>query len=513
MFRLQAARLGRAVSVALGVMAAGTAGGCAQLVGIDSTELAGNSIQLVRTSIGTTVDQAPLDLDGLSATYLVAGASATGVERVTATAGIAGRWTSGLRAPAPVEVTLPDVPTPFPRLFDLPSQHLRLSFDVLEHPGRTAAPDGAMFGVTVPITAVPEMGDMFQAYVVGAWLMHALPPTSFTVVDNTQLVIQPFAFTASDSLPRRAQIDRVTNRDAFLILRYADAGARLTGVAEALPFDQTEATTSVMTRAMTPVVADQMLAVKVATSAVQGRLANLRPAVVMSPATSWSLTAAPGYALTSSTGPLLQAGVLAPTAADPTVSELTVAYGNPFAGRDWRAVLTVLTVGHRTFTLPGTMSSIALDAGFVALLEPPPAGTDLAVSPGMSAGIPVGITMNRAALSTDGQEVKQPTGFVEVSFSLDKLPEVPGAVHYAVQVHELVPGAADMLERHVVFAATSTEPQFSLPANVFQAGHNYLLRAISVLGGFTDADAGDLVSRSLPLTQGFLDSAVIQVVP
>ena len=39
-----------------------------------------------------------------------------------ATAAAGGMWTADLRAAAPIEYTLPDIPTPLPRIYAFPSQ-------------------------------------------------------------------------------------------------------------------------------------------------------------------------------------------------------------------------------------------------------------------------------------------------------------------------------------------------------------------------------------------------------
>src|SRR5689334_13263628 len=105
------------VTVIAGIAACGACGaGCAQLAGIDETSgdaLPGNTATVQRMSIGNTVVLSPLDLTGLQASYLVANAaSASGFDRVPATTAGGGTWTTLVRGATPVELTLPDLPTP-----------------------------------------------------------------------------------------------------------------------------------------------------------------------------------------------------------------------------------------------------------------------------------------------------------------------------------------------------------------------------------------------------------------
>src|SRR3954467_9173506 len=101
----------RVLPVAVGVVASSVA--CAQLAGIDETSQS-NSFAVTRMSIGNTVVTAPLDLTGLEATYLVPAATAGSFKAVAAdqVSSLPGTWAKKLPDPAPIEVTLPDIPTP-----------------------------------------------------------------------------------------------------------------------------------------------------------------------------------------------------------------------------------------------------------------------------------------------------------------------------------------------------------------------------------------------------------------
>src|SRR4051812_11871785 len=145
--------------------------GCAQLAGIQDTNgnaRPGNSVAVTRMSIGNKVVSAPLDPGGLPATYFIASGDPSGFDRVMAAPDPAhGGWTTRLRSPAPVEFTLPDVPTPIPRLFAFPSPELRVLYAVLEHPNAQAGDPAATFAITATLDTPIAAGQAFQAYVVG----------------------------------------------------------------------------------------------------------------------------------------------------------------------------------------------------------------------------------------------------------------------------------------------------------------------------------------------------------
>src|SRR4029077_2080189 len=105
--------------------------------------------------------------------YLVADpASTTGFDKVTADTAKGpqqGTWHADLPEPTPVVFTLPDAPTPLPRLFAFPSRALRILFGVLEHPGRSPAPDGAMLTVKAALDVATVATDSFRAFTVGSW--------------------------------------------------------------------------------------------------------------------------------------------------------------------------------------------------------------------------------------------------------------------------------------------------------------------------------------------------------
>ncbi len=510
MSRLSAV-LDRVLAATAGAAAAAAAVGCAQLAGIQDTNdnaRPGASVAVTRMSIGSKIVLAPLDPGQLPATYFVASSDPSGFDRVPAAPDPAhGGWTTKLRTAAPVEFTLPDVPTPIPRLFAFPSPQLSVLYGVLEHPGRQDAPMGATFAVSATLDAPVAAGQSFQAYVVGAWLQRTFSAAEVPM-GAAQLAPPPFAFTAANSVPGRAPLDLVTPDDAFLILRYTGAG--LTGVAEVPAFAQTGMATTVPPATMTAVPQDQKLDVKITPPAIAARYAKVAPAVATLQM-NWGLAAAPGYAIASNAGPPLQGGGVAMTD-----TGISAPYGNPFAARGWNTIFTLATQETRVYAPMGPMgmpTPITLFAGMNQFIEPT-AGASLE----LPAGLPQSITLDGVLLAPDGLMIKPPTRFVDVSFAVDTpmlaSGPAPGPTIYELDVFDLVANsAATALERHLMLAALSDAPKFALPPELFQAGHSYSLRAVADLGGFPTVDQGNFLNRQLPLAQAYLDGGVVTVMP
>jgi hypothetical protein len=474
-------------------------GGCAQLAGIDDTNGRGrivNSVAVTQMSIGNAVTLAPLELTGLSATYLVpSAANAAGFDRVLAGDVGKGTWSADLAEPTPVEFTLPAQPAPSPQLFAFPNRELAVLYAVLEHPHPTAPPDGAMLTVTTTLDAAVTASDSFRIFTVGAWSRHDLVGAEIPAVGAGQLGPFTYAYASSSSQSGRPTLDRLTMDDAFLVLRYV--GNALTGVAEAAPFNQTGADT--VTATMAPVAQDQTFELKIDPPKLATRYTAVRPAVsglVM----SWSAVAAPGARIAQNSGPLLNAAGVAP--ADVTIP---VKYGNPFLGHHWSTIFTLGTYESRVYTPAGAMAPVTLYAGLNQFIEPS-AGFDLT----LPAGLPEAISLDNKPLSNDGQTIAPPTKLVEVSFISDNA----NATVFGAQLFDLVPNTAGTaIEERLVFSASSNQARFSLPPELFHAGHSYMIRAMCTYGGYPAIGNGDFVTRELPLAQGYLDSAVFTVTP
>jgi hypothetical protein len=491
----------------------GAAAGCAQLAGIEDTTgipvtppppPPGDTLRVTRLSIGATVVPSPLDTTSLSASFLVAGSTAGSFDRVAATPDPAnGGWTSTVQAAAPVEFTLPDG---IPRLLALPNMNISTVFSVFEHTNPAPAPDGATFTIAAPLGVLPVAGDTYQIYVVGAWLRHDLATTEFGV-DQTSGVLSASTLTVASALGR-PKPDAVTTQDAFLVLRYNAAGI-LDGVAEAMPFAQTAVATMVTTEPMVAVAKDQTLALPLGIATLPTRFAAVSPTVAQQ-SVSWSLIAAPAFNLPSNTGPAIFGAALT------TETALTLAYGNPFAARGWNTILTLATSASRPYTLPGSAMGtvpVTLAAGLNQLIDPA-----AAPAPGfvldLPAPLPTKILFAGVSLSTDGQTVRPPTGFVEITADLEPSAQATPPTLYGLTVYDLAVDPASMTTgRRVVLGVASKDPMFHIPPEVFQTGHSYTLRVLANVGGYPGIASGNLADHALPVAQGYLDSGVFTVMP
>jgi hypothetical protein len=494
--------------------------GCAQLAGIENTVGPGDSIAVTRLSIGSKIVLTPVDPAEVTATYFVASRDPSGYDRVSPVPDPShGRLTTQLRAPAPVEFTLAHDAAPIPRLFAFPGPQLSVLYGVLEHPNPQPAPMGATLAVNATLDAPIVAGQSFQVYVVGAWLQRVF--SAIEAAPGAMQVTAPMlSFTAANSVSGRPQVDQITTDDAFLILRYV--GPSLTGVAEAMPFTQDMAgavTTPMFPAPMMPVAPAMpplMFNAGVSPAAIAERYRTVQPAVAVPPAVqiSWSLVAAPGYAVVSNAGPVLQSGTLAMTD-----NGVTLTYANPFATRGWNTIFTLATAVPRVYMAPigpmGTSVPVTLFAGMNQFLEPPPATPD-PVPLELPAGLPQVITIGNTVLATDNAFIKQSSQFFNVSFTVDAPSSAAdqGPRSYNLQLFDLVLDPTMMaVDRVLVFAAAGKDPAFALPPELFQVGHIYTLRALSTLGGALGTEQGDFRNPQLPLAQAYLDSGTFTVTP
>jgi hypothetical protein len=378
---------------------------------------------------------------------------------------------------------------------------------VLEHPGYAPAPDAATFTVTAPLDAPVAATDIFQTYVVGAWLQRGF--SAVEVAPAATAIALTYGFTAANSVSGHAKPDQVTAQDAFLILRYGPNG--LTGVAEPkAPVVQTGAATAVDMNTMVPVVQDQMLAFTITPSSFTNRYRAVQHFDAVTAGVTWTLVAAPGSLVAApgdrtaiNAGPLLRNGLLT------TEVGVNTSFGNPFAARGWNAMFVLNTSASRPYTAPATTAAVSLFAGMDQYVPPSAAVPPIELA--TPAGLPIVVVLDGLPISTDGQAIKPPGGFVHVTFLTDR----QGATLYNLQVWDLAPNptVATVLDRKLVFAAASDQASFMVPPEVFKMGHSYTLRALTTLGGFPAAGAGDFVTRELPLAQSYLDSPVITVMP
>lgn len=475
------------------------ASGCAQLFGLDETsgkmvEPAGVSLALERWSIGAAVDKNPLDLTDLTASFLVDD-GAGGFSRIAGEATAPGEWTAPILDGTPaVMFTVPDVGTPFPRLWQVPARDRRGVFGAFEHPGAQEPLPNSSFTFSATLPSPYVGSETFRIEAIGAWTGRGIPPAQLPDMGITTITATlPYAsFGKLTGFPPA----RITSQDIVVIERYV--GNQLTGVFQVPPFDQTDGADPI-TAAISPVTANQPISATVTPATTMQRFSAVRPAVT-GLAQSWTVHACPGWSAGSMTGPRLHGGAVAATD-----TMITTMYGNPFESLDWRALMQFSTSSSRTYMLAGT-TPLTLSAGMYTVAEP---SATLAFD--LPAGLPINIRANEIPLSTDGMAVALDlTKPVVVDAILDR----PDGTVFFVAVYEVAP-SADMMtavRTVVVDAVTTGEPVVTLPPELFVLGHTYFIDFRVMQGGYADAAGGDLATRTLPYSVSRADSAVFQVV-
>jgi len=489
----------RSLAWVLGVGVAVATPGCAQLFGIDQTSggdagvdaYGGSTLAFDRYSVGATIVQAPLPVDGLAApTFFVGDAQVPGVVSAP------NAWQSDQRASA-VLFHLPDYPASIPRMFAFPSPSVHGLFGILEHPAPQPASTTAQISLALSLPTPAAAGESFQLYIVGAWSVLGLAPEVAAAS-----ISQANLYTTYSSLTGRP-LEAITAGDAVLALRYT--GAQLTAALDAPGFAQADATDQV-TGGLTALALDKTLNVALTPADAATRLAAAAPPSPAAAVFNWALTAAPGFAIASNAGPQLHAGGLLAT--DTT---LAVTYANPFAAtHNWHTVFTNVAHLDRSYTpAAGALAGKAIGlVTQVHTLREPGDGT-AADSPTFDAGLPTMVTLGATPLTTDGLQVADdPTTPLVVTFVADK----PDNTLYQVQVLESALAMdGTTLTLHNIFSYTGVAPTLTLPANTLVAGHTYRLRAVCIAGGYPALASGDLTQRDLPLSVGLLDSGVFTV--
>lgn len=440
-------------------------------------------------SVGTQLVRSPEDLSSLEATFLQTNPTIMGgTLRIPAEHRDATSWSAVLDGPLPLQFFLPDYPMPIARILDLPQLDVTTLFFVLEHPQPQLAPSAATFLLNVGLDHPVAAGETFAMYTVGSWNYAPVPATTGATMLGT--TIQHAAMASLSGRPHEA----ITREDAAFVLRASNNV--LTGLFAAAPFDQTG--TDTLAGAMVPVVADQMLDTSLDRDAAATRLLGASPAVG-NVTTTWSVTAAPGATIASSSGPILAAGTLAAG-----TKILNAPYGNPFATRNWPATLFWQASGNRT-----VMTSTLPVTAFAGIYE-----YSLAAAGGSStlaAGLPQALTFGGTPLSTDNQVFPLPTQPVEVEFLTDR-PD--SSTLYSLSLYELIPNVQNTaLTYRPVVSLTALEPRFMLPADLFNPDKLYILRAGATAGGYEPGALarGALNARALPFAAGYLDGGVFQI--
>lgn len=463
--------------------------GCAQLFGIDETTGpeagSGVTLSIDRVSVGATVAHAPQDLTGQTAQFLVG--DETSLVPNSAVIEAPGTWSSDIPTGTPAaQFTLPDLPMDATHLWQLPSRAMKGSLIAYEHQNAAAPADTSAIALDVTIPAYA--GELLRVYSVGTWLYHDLTgaevPAAMATTAAATIPYNVFAPLTASVTPTK-----ITASDVVLVLRYT--GSALTGVLQATPFDQTDATDTI-TGTLTGVTNDKTLTVPLPTD-LATRYSGVRPAVG-APGMSWVINAAPGATVGTSFGPQLIAGT--PAATDTMISTM---YGDPFESLGWPAIFTLNTSASRTYTLNGV--AIGLSASLTTF-------TDASASDGMlAAGLPTVILVGTTQLNSDGQMVTlDPLAPVAVSFLADK----PTNTIYTADVYELVMNGT-AYDRTLVTSAIAVDHAFVFPAGTLQSGHTYVIRAGCYQGGHTAASTGDLQTNTFPISRGLFDSGVFTV--
>ncbi len=464
--------------------------GCAQLFGIDETTSpgagSGVTLSIDRVSIGATVAHAPQDLTNETAQFLVGDATSLVPNSAVVTG--PGTWSSDIPAGTPLaQFTLPDIPMDATHLWELPSRAMKGSLVAFEHQNATAPVDTSQVALSVT-NLPPYNGELLRVYSVGTWMFHNLAGAEVPALMATSIAAT-IPYNMFTPVSSAVAPTRITASDVVLVLEYT--GNALTGVLQATPFDQTDATDTI-SGALTAVTNDKTLTVPLPTD-LPTRYSGVRPAVG-APAISWSIAAAPGAMVGNSVGPQLLAG--SPAVGDTMISTM---YGDPFESLGWPAIFTLNSSASRTYTLNAV--AITLSASLTKF-------SDAATNDGeLAAGLPTVILLGTTQLNSDGQTVIiDPLAPVSVSFLADK----PENTIYVADVYELVMNGAGY-DRNLVTSAVATDPSFVFPAGTFKSSHIYVIRAGCYLGGHTAAASGDLQTNSFPIARGLLDSGVFVV--
>jgi hypothetical protein len=487
----------------LSVAALACLSACAQLFGIDETT--GHkppdkvALTLTRQSVGAAVISAPLDVTAEMATfYIPDSADPTVLDAVPGVQSATNMWEGDVPTGNPfVQYSAPDLPTPFSHVVALPSRDIRTHHMVFEHPNPTAPPPSAMEQVTMMLPTPYDGMQVFDVFVVGAWMQHRLAGAELPDLTMNPSLISttiPYAmFQVVTASPPAA----IAANDAVLVLRHS--GNQLTGVYQQPGFDQSPTMDTIGGAVtMQEVALDKTLSATISPATYSSRFDTVRPGVApASLGMAWTIVAAPGYQLPALVGPLLNAGNSA--MADSMVS---ATFGNPFESLSWHALLQFSVTETRTFMM-GT-NSVTLFAQLVTLIEPA-----MASNLDLPAPLPEQIALDSHQLNSDGSNVALD---ITVPHSVSLLVEgTPPAQVYFVDVIELVVNGA-AVERHIIVDARGTDPTIVLPPGTFKIGSTYTLSAGTITGGRPNAAIGDLDTTALPLSASQVDSGLFTVV-
>lgn len=476
-----------------------TASGCAQLFGLDETsgpdvDATLVSLTMQKWSVGASVSKGPLDLTDHMPTFL-ADDGAGNFTRIAGELTEPGVASARIPDGTPgVLFTLPDLPTPYARLWQMPARHRRGLFAAFEHPNPQEPLPNSEIVLTATLPSAYMSNEVFRLEAIGAWTGRAVAPAEpadglATTITSTMPYSSFVALTPSPPA-------RITSEDVVVLERYV--GNQLTGVYQVPPFDQTDGPDAINANVVA-VPANKPLIATVTPTTYSERFSAVRPAV-SGLTQSWVVTAAPGWAIGSTTGPRLHGGSVA--AMDTMISTM---FGNPFESLDWRSMFQLTVAATRTYMFEDT-AAMTLSSSMYTVAEP----SDMLVLD-MPAGLPINIRANEVPLSTDGMTVPLDlTKAVAVDAILDK----PNCTVHVVTLYK-VALAEDMMSvvrTIVVDVATTGEPKVLLPPDLFEVGSSYYFDVRCMQGGYLDAATGDLQTVTLPYAVSRADSAVFEVV-
>jgi hypothetical protein len=488
----------RLLGTAFAILA--TAPGCAQIFGLDETSArpadpALVSFSLKRYAVGAQVVVEPMTLPATGATYLIPDPLENGgFRKVPATLVPPNQWQAEIPVGTDTQLRFSVPDDTVVRHFALPQRTLTALYGYLGKLTTEDAPGAASFAFNVGLDRPYAAGESFQWLTVGTWAQHVVVGAELPGAGAVRWAPAPLTYAASNVLTGR-KLERLRASDALVVLRYT--GAQLTGQFTAAPFDQTDGANPV-TGTMTLVPLDQSTAVSLDTTEPVSRLANVQPALG-APAMGWAVVAAPGARAGFGSGPALVSGGLTPSTG---LVPVVASYGNPFAARDWTSALIWSAAANRVYA-PAGLPPVTLSARLTTLAVPPTDSSTL----GFSACLPTSVVVQGATLISDGLTVTVDRAKpVAVSFVPDKL----AADLYQITLLEItnVGGVAQFVTR---FQSLHRQPSWTLPNDVFEGGKMYTMRATCILGGFPKLAEGDLATRDLPVSTGFMDSGVFTV--
>ena len=334
--------------------------------------------------------------------------------------------------------------------------------------------------------------ESLEFYAVGPWTEYPLPVASEPPVGTTA-VNTTFAY--SNATAFRGPLNTFTSADRLLLLRYNN-GNVLTGVGSAPAMDQ-GATSTLVFGSLSALAPTTVIAVPLDASMVTPRFAAAMPATPFT-GLGWSVAAS----VTEDgidAGPLLQSG-----GALVTDTSVSLSFANPFAATDsWQATMLMVADGARSFTPADPALPVTLTAQFAQKAEP-----TAALSLNFPAAMPTMITLQGTPLVTDGLAVTLDTTH---AVTVDVTTDTSDVVLYQVYLYALVPNTGmTALEFQEVFDATSDQPSFTFPPELFQDGL-YTISVVCYDGGYPGAETGDLTTRTFPFAYGALDSGVFTV--